>query len=1700
MEKNRPENWKKWMNEQKEKRREEYNKTPERAISDYNTNQEKIEDYSGRELFELIQNAEDAMHTLSEDDEKKLEIKLIENNLYIANTGEKFSKEGVKSLMLHHNSPKEFSKTELIGYKGLGFRSIIDWTNDIIIYSGGLKIHFDRRYVEKDLVEGENWDKFKNHSKIKEKKKKIGRYPIPILSFPKWIDNKKELSLDPKGQKTLEDLIEEYDTVICLSLRDDVKREVARKIEKLDKESLLFLKNLKELKLEIEEDSKDNYRRDWVKDYLKNDNEEKRVILQDGLGKEKIWDIKVEQYDIKDYEMDDELQRDKNKFEVQIALPVKKSYKIKNLEKNNNLYSYFPTEISFPFPILVHANLDLTGNRNDIVENSINAHILKEIAKKMADVAEEYTTEKNPWLALSLITPGKQKNIGQKIDKVLKGETNFASFNELLTEKTKDKKIIPTKGPDDSFLRPNSNDLYILPGQYDEILPQEVFKNAALDIKPSVNHFFKKFQIDEVKPIKIKKELNKINKELNIEKRGGLIYKLYKNNLLKDYCVPKLLIDQDEKLIDVEDSPFLPPEEEEFEMMGWTSISILNSKFTKKLKEKFNLNERSSLTEYLNAWDVKRYEFREIVRAIVNDHEKRIDDINDYDKKLEKTNELIKQLSKLYFSGERSDIFKKGVKSPKLPTSQKDFIEADKIYLNDFFDEGLFLEELYREVEDVSFLKRIDFEGIEKRVDEIKDFLCWLGVNNSPILKKSDYDFSSNEDYFKFVFRNVDFPIRLDSGSKIDDFSDFKDQQKVRIEDVYNFDKLDEVLNRADPNEIICWLAFLESKSNKVNLDEIKNSNKDSKVIFKPPKKQSYRNMDDDEYPKNGVPSYAWYLLTKKIQWIPIENQDGKKDKVKPSECVLKTNLPSNLQDVFPSPSINYDYEHFDKFDIDNIRIQTVLRKLGVGQNLKNIDWDSIYSLLLKYPEIDPEGKNARNLYRSIIENKQIDDKIKSRSEKRTEFIRKGKLFAKKDGSGDYYPVDDIYYAERKFNEKIMEKAKILDLGEKKGVKQVKDIFGVEKFVDNSKVHSFSVRDDQNEFDDFMKSIIPYIYALRIRKAEKGERKKLENIEISLCDELKIKRQEDEIITFDKDGRFKKDSNENDEYYLLWSSKEIFGEHQRKLDEVLGGYIGEIISDLLGVKEIKEPIARLLTCSPDSRKQLLKQIKGEDAERDLKDAKEELKKEEELKLDNYKRIAYDVFNVPDEKINLDDEINKDIETIKENINEYVQEKYNREINWKKLRRPEDLSADKNYDFIKEVCDIKDIPLERLNEFLKEDISYYEKYKDEIKQAKKNMLLEKNLKPILFKMMNDEDIEEKRKFEEKIKEYKNLEKELDGKDLHFDPEKKVEDWLSENIGQIDEVPEIDQDTKEIRKENVNKFRNRLINLLETKDDLPTEKYEEMEEYLNKKGEFWSLMTFEENWESFKLLKNQFECLRSVTEKDWKETNRIEGKKNGKKSTPLSSTEKEQKEKKKNVNFSGNTISYNPKRPYEKIGGEISELINEKNISITKSTVTESDKKTGGGGGGAPRKSEDISDEKKELFGFIGELVVFRTLSNKYEDVQWISKNAERAGYGKGNDSLGYDIKYKKGNKEYLVEVKTGPKKSPIKFDLSRNEYKTSKGKGDQYKIFYVPRKTDSIQIFNLENIIEQGEDLYEYDGITFKFRSSEYQFEIINVEN
>lgn len=93
------------------------------------------ESYNNRSFIELLQNADDAGAT-------EFYIECIDNCLIVANNGRDFSDTDITSLCRSASSSKRRGQT--IGYRGIGFKSVVGFAKEIHLISGDYEITFSK--------------------------------------------------------------------------------------------------------------------------------------------------------------------------------------------------------------------------------------------------------------------------------------------------------------------------------------------------------------------------------------------------------------------------------------------------------------------------------------------------------------------------------------------------------------------------------------------------------------------------------------------------------------------------------------------------------------------------------------------------------------------------------------------------------------------------------------------------------------------------------------------------------------------------------------------------------------------------------------------------------------------------------------------------------------------------------------------------------------------------------------------------------------------------------------------------------------------------------------------------------------------------------------------------------------------------------------------------------------------------------------------------------------------------------------------------------------------------------------------------------------------------------------------------------------------------------------------------------------------
>ncbi|MDE6444105.1 MAG: hypothetical protein K2K64_06775, partial [Muribaculaceae bacterium] len=203
----------------------------ERWKSDFGGEVENLKQYREREILELLQNADDAgssrVDIILDTRHKTLEVR---------NSGPDtipFKEEGIKSIMYANLSPKK--GLNYIGAKGLGFRSILNWSDHIIIRSGNTELEFSSGRVA-DFWNSQMAPHLTERSKYETAARREHRQvPLSILALP-----------------TVRELDDVDFTSIVMHYAPTLENQIIMDLKSFQPKSLLFLHNLKSISISVD--------------------------------------------------------------------------------------------------------------------------------------------------------------------------------------------------------------------------------------------------------------------------------------------------------------------------------------------------------------------------------------------------------------------------------------------------------------------------------------------------------------------------------------------------------------------------------------------------------------------------------------------------------------------------------------------------------------------------------------------------------------------------------------------------------------------------------------------------------------------------------------------------------------------------------------------------------------------------------------------------------------------------------------------------------------------------------------------------------------------------------------------------------------------------------------------------------------------------------------------------------------------------------------------------------------------------------------------------------------------------------------------------------------------------------------------------------------------------------------------------------
>ena len=1017
--------------------------------------------YSGRELLELLQNADDASADI-------VNIQLTDNYLSISNTGEPFTIENFKRLCEGSVSGKS---NQYIGSKGIGFRSVWNWADEVSIESGKdetcISVIFSKLKAEKKLQELLQNQQIKKHieSQLEEFRNKKGSEPeYPVMKFP--------IYKDPIGHQ----LTTEIKIKI---LNDDIRKKILEDIKSFDKYTLIFLPHIKKISFYIN-DQLNNFFEKSGKDVIsikdKNDN--------------------IERFYFNSEEMElSEIVGPSKKLKMAVAIPEK------GFIEKKKLFCFFPIKnVSSPFKALLHATFCLTDNRNsldDSKEEFKNNNRI--IFEKLLDFyLKTVLVRINDERRLDFLCPENFYSISN-----YSFPGNFDGVNSLdYFNKCAEKSIFYGNNntfvsfDDSPILLKNTSDLIKELLNFKlikEISNETVYKYAEELLKLKKNDYFR-FQES-----RIKKELENKVSNLTTEQRIEVFRWWYDNGFTS---LPKLLKDDNGDFIEDENLPCFLSSEGIKQIPDWakSKINIINPQdedllidvFSKEIKENKKTEEETPkrilprvLKRVLLGFNIQEQSSRQAIISPVN---------NAIGDNYENAKEFILWLWSIWkvnkFSGTLKDI------SYNVPTRDKSVQSAKNSYVGKEYGNDLG-EQLFSCSDEYSAIDFLDLQT-DNEENNPEEFLLFLGVLKLPQLCSKTFKFC------KWEFQTDDPEIKQFTRPFVNHLIeqyypeyDFNNSQDISAK-LQTITNLESIFKLSDIT-IFEWLFTCDSiKNTVISIKE----NENSYVTYIPYKCQSYYPY----YPntKAVFSSYLKYIFSN-TKWISLGNS-----KYSPNELFLSDDFI--FEEKLSIKTIS-DKDLKDKLECLNERLSTTisredfkyfLKSLGMKTSILEFDSSAFYNILLKLPEFNEESfKTSRMIYRNIIDNYQDENQIYHAfyepSSEKDEFFEKGKVLAKtKEGISKYESIKNVCFSSSAVY--CLSKKLFIDVPTRSGkAADFKNILNIEAPDESYNVAINHISELNKKFKEDLSTYIPALMTFR-----KNDITEINKLNITLAKEVNV--------------------------------------------------------------------------------------------------------------------------------------------------------------------------------------------------------------------------------------------------------------------------------------------------------------------------------------------------------------------------------------------------------------------------------------------------------------------------------------------------------------------------------------------------------------------------------------------------------------------
>jgi hypothetical protein len=1000
-------------------------------IKENNVEKRDIKGYHGREILELLQNADDAYQKSIDEDNKPNEplevvIEFKNNILSVSNTGTYFDNDGIKAIVQGNNSQKS---GKYIGNKGTGFRSVLNWADKIRIFSGDFNLEFSKEIASEKLNE------IKSKPQIEKQIRKNPSLYIPILSIPKYIETNifyKETKIEI--------------TVNQNKLNDGFGAQ--EQIENIDMRILLFLPNVSKIKIETEKENM-QYERTISTKTISN-RAFKTVALRKISNEDTI--VYEESFYLFEKNIKKAIEEESEKKDIRLAIAVPIDY---SSFKCNYLYSFFPLlDTESPFDCVMHASYVLGDQRNTLINGEINKTIICQQLSFIKDIAEKFTSPEFDDLAIRLITPIKSSN-----DNIDLG-TTFSKFkieNEFLFI-FKISKVLQTVNGDYISLIDNPK-LFetdfpkFFRGKYFRYLLKTINEHSRIFIKTVAHHFSMALEYEESNLMEI---INNITSSYDKLKQIELF--IWWNEKF-DKTLPNLLKNQNDEWIKYHEECYFLVGNIDKGTPSWTKILSINIDYQKKL---LDLSEKQNKIQEIRKSDrqthisrlISQNNLYPLVRFSYRDRYNIITTINSSVDTYEKSIEFIKWLWDNYKNELNEWTPPKGSNDSTVNYNFPNLIKNSILSSNKLFMGSEYKNILSEKLFDNSYGKFPGADIFDVNIQEINKFTTFIqkfGVNIFPKVEKME------------VQPMTAYKKRCESLINKSEGRDPNDSITITYKLPY-IDGLDKILISLKTEDIINWIhndnSIRSYLSNPFYLKDITLNYKWSQLWYE-------RNY-------NGQVSNYILFVFNHSKWIEINDI-----RYAPIEILWAINSKSNpkFSELVPVFEDSIVINIAKKIKTNYNAVTEVMRLFSFCEKVTDLPSNNFYELLLLLPKYDFQKSvdMSKAIYR-IIEQTEFSRKYEETDNKR-KFFNEGELLVKFQGKLQYYKANEAYLPSSKII--IKKETPIIEKNQRTGNENFVKVFSCLEYSKEYEIvnEQIILSDNNAEFQEYYKEFSKYARA-----------------------------------------------------------------------------------------------------------------------------------------------------------------------------------------------------------------------------------------------------------------------------------------------------------------------------------------------------------------------------------------------------------------------------------------------------------------------------------------------------------------------------------------------------------------------------------------------------------------------------------------------